>query len=61
MDPNEIQKIFGAPMNTSVTPNQPFQLNFLHLVIAGVIGYFLLKGVEKVIEEKAAYKQKTRK
>jgi len=53
MDPHEIQKIFGAPMSTAGTPNQPFQLKFWHVLLAGVVGYFLLKGVEKVIEERS--------
>ena len=52
MDPHEIQKIFGAPMNTSGTPNQSFHLKFWHVLFAGVVGFLVYKGVEKIFEER---------
>jgi hypothetical protein len=50
---NEIQSLFGTPLDKISRPQVPFKLKLWHVVLAGAVGYFAYKGIMRSIEEKS--------
>jgi hypothetical protein len=48
---NNINDLFGAPLNTVGRPNVPFKLKTWHVVGGLVIAYVLYKGVKAINED----------
>jgi hypothetical protein len=52
---NNINDLFGAPLNTVGRPNVPFKLKTWHVVGGLVVAYVLYKGVKAIKEDYRGY------
>lgn len=52
LDYNQINTLFGAPLNTVRRPNIPFKLKTWHVIGGALLAYFAYQGVKKMLEEK---------
>jgi hypothetical protein len=52
LDYNQINTLFGAPLNAVGRPNIPFKLKTWHVIGGLVLSYFAYQGIKKMLEEK---------
>ncbi len=51
LDYNQINKLFGAPLNTVPQPNVPFKMTTTYWIIGGVVVFIFGLGVKVLIDE----------
>lgn len=49
----QIDALFGAPLNTIPKPQTPFKLTTWHVVGGIIVGYVLYKGIKQISKELA--------